>query len=83
MVAERSLCLYGVYKFIEKCGLRKYTHYKTVYNIVPKGTNLYNNNNLVPKTANINSIEDQRHKRLAWDGEIREKFWRLEGELIV
>lgn len=82
MVAERSLCLYGVYKFIEKCGLRKYTHYKTVYNTMPKGTDLYNNN-LVPKATNINSIEDQRHKRLAWDGEIREKFWRLEGELIL
>lgn len=60
LVAERDLCLYGVYKFIEKHGLRCY---KTMCYIMPKGTNQCN---LAPKATNINSIEGQRHKIFSW-----------------
>lgn len=74
MVAERDLCLYGVYKFTEKHGLRCH---KTMHYIVPKGTNQCN---LVPKATNINSIEGKRHKIFSWSWEIREKFWKLNGK---
>ena len=68
LVAERGLCLYGVYKFIEKHELQKTTLriLQIMYNLVSKGTNIYNNN-LVLQVTCVNALEDQKHKRLSQD----------------
>lgn len=75
MVAEKDVCLYGFYKFIEVHGLRCY---KTMCYIAPKGTNQCN---LAPKATNINSIEGQRHKIFSWSWEIREKFLKVKRKI--